>query len=433
MNNREMEARIRALAQQAALPSDYDPWPDVLARVPRARRRRVVRRTALAMVAGALVVALGAGVIVWLPGGQPPAAAAVARRAGDVAATGSGLPPFELTQVTTNAAVGFQPEPPPSRVVERIQYAGPDRWLDASTITEPFHEGVQAITQIRNGPSVATISGGRVTLEPAAGHVDSPFAASVVGMRDVWLGLLAAGRSGRCTPHLSLNQNGPVIDLRPTVVLHVGAAPCPSADAPQTDGPATYWLDARTYLVLRAQLHGPQGQLATTVAVTSLRYHPGFPAGAFHIPSATPTPSACPTIISLPSLTALRAALAYRPLIPGSLPGGLRVGAVGSSGAMTSHCKLTMFTITYLGRTGEPAVQLGEAPQSSPSVRFPGQHVTLRPGLTGTLNSTSGTTILWWIQDGLYCSIQSGGVTAGVQLTGVPGRTLLQLAASLGR
>ncbi len=436
MNTGEMEIKIRALAQQAALPSDYDPWPSVLARIPHARRRRVVMRTALAAVAGALVVVLGVGVVVSLPAGQSPAAAAVVRRAVGVAATGFGLPPLELTQVTTNAAVGFQPEPPPSRVVEHIKYAGPGRWLDAATITEPFHEGVQAVTQIRNGPSVATVSGGRVTIEPAAGHVGFPFAASVAGERLVWLGLLAAGRSGRCAPHLSLGRNGPVIDGRPTDVLNVGAAPCPSADVPQTDGPATYWLDAQTYLVLRAHLHGPRGQLATTVEVTSLRYHPAFPAGTFRIPSATPTPPAlraCPTIVSLPSLTALRAALAYPPLIPARLPGGLRVGAVETSGTMTSHCKLTSFTITYLGRTGKPAVQLFEAPRSSPSVRFPGHRVTLRPGLTGILGSSSGWTTLWWIQDGLYCSIQSGGVTTGIQLTGVPGRTLLRLAASLRR
>ena len=80
-----------------------------------------------------------------------------------------------------------------------------------------------------------------------------------------------------------------------------------------------------------------------------------------------------------------------------------------------------------------PAVQLYEAPQASASVRFPGTAVTIRPGLTGTLNSTSGMAILWWIQDGRYCALQSGGMTAGVRLTGVSAATLLRMAASLRR
>ena len=42
-------------------------------------------------------------------------------------------------------------------------------------------------------------------------------------------------------------------------------------------------------------------------------------------------------------------------------------------------------------------------------------------------------TILWWIQDGLYISLQSGGITAGVPLTGVPTPVLIHLAASLRR
>jgi hypothetical protein len=217
-------------------------------------------------------------------------------------------------------------------------------------------------------------------------------------------------------------------------VVTAGAAPCPSADFPQADGPATFWLDEQTYLILRAELHGPGNKLAETVKVTGLHYHAAIPASAFRLPRSAPPPSAvCPTVTSLPDLTALRAALAYPPLIPASMPDGLRTGAIGASGAMTSGCKLTEFTITYRDRHGKPAAQLAEAPRSSPSVRFRGRTITIRSGLAGTLSSAGGMTVIWWIQDGLYCSIQSGGVTAGLRLTGVPQAELIHLAASLRR
>jgi len=41
--------------------------------------------------------------------------------------------------------------------------------------------------------------------------------------------------------------------------------------------------------------------------------------------------------------------------------------------------------------------------------------------------------ILWWIQDGRYCSLQTGGLTAGIQLTRVPEAVLVHIAASLRR
>jgi hypothetical protein len=228
-----------------------------------------------------------------------------------------------------------------------------------------------------------------------------------------------------------LAGNGPLIAGRPTVVLKVGRSPCPSADFPQSDGPATFWLDKQTFLVMRAELHGPGDRLAESIRVTSLRYHVTFPAGTFALPPPTRTPTACPSATSLPDLAALRRALAYPPLIPARPPGGLRTGAIGSSGPTARHCKITTFTITYLDPSGHPAVQLYEAPQASPSVRFPGKRVGIRPGLTGTLNTGSGMAILWWIQDGRYCALQSGGVTAGVRLARVPTAVLIHMAASL--
>ncbi len=430
MNTTETERRVRALAEAAALPQEFDAWPGVLARLPGVRRRRTALRAA---TAAAAALAVGTAVVIPLSAGGPASAAAVARRAASVARTGAGLPPFELTEVTTSAPVGFQPAPPPPLVTEHIEYAGPSHWRDESIITEPFHEGTQTITQIRNGPLIATVAAGRVTITRAVRHGGLPFSASVAWQRVVLRKLLAAGSASGCTPSTSLAGSGPLIDGRRTIVLDIGASPCPSADFPQANGPATFWLDKQTLLVLRAVLHGPGNQRAETIRVTSLRYHVTFPAGTFRVPRPAPTPPACPAAVSLPDLTALRSALAYPPLLPASLPGGLRTGAIGSSGATTSRCKITTFTITYQGKSGHPAVQLYEAARASPSVRFPGRAVTIRPGLTGTLDSRNGIAFLWWIQDGRYCALQSGGLTAGVRLTGVPTAVLIHMAASLRR
>jgi hypothetical protein len=385
----------------------------------------------------AAVALAAAAVAVPLSVGAPANAVAVARRAASAARTGAGLPPFELTEVTTTAPAGFQPEPPPPLVTEHIEYAGPSHWRDESVITEPFHEGTQTITRIRNGPLIASLAAGRVSVTRAAGRGEVPFSTSVAWQRTALRKLQAAGSAGGCAPSVSLAGNGPLIDGRPTVILQVGPSPCPSAAFPQANGPATYWLDKHTFLVLRAVLHGPGNRISGTIRVTGLRYHVTFPANTFHLPRPTPAPPACRPATSLPHLAALRSALAAPPLLPASLPDGLQVGAIVAyritSGATTGRCKITAFTITYRDPTGRPAISLYEAPRASAAVRFPGRAVTIGPGLTGTLNSGTGMVILWWIQDGRYCALQSGGVAAGVRLTRVPGAVLIQIAASLRR
>jgi len=354
------------------------------------------------------------------------------RRAAAVLRTGAGLPPVKLTEVTTTAA-GFEPVPPPPRVVEHIDFAAPARWRDAATITLPAGRGSRQVTTIRHGGRIATVTGGKVSVASASGQGGSLFETSVVGQRLVWASVLAAMGTGRCAPSLAAHRPGPRIDGRPTLVLHVGPARCPSQAAPETDGPATFWLDARTYLVLRAELHGPAGRLAQTVRVTALHYRPRFRAGTFTLRAPSPGASApAPQAGRVRSLGELRAVLAYRPLLPTRLPGRLRLAAIATlanGGAPAAGGKLTEFTVTYDSPSGHPVVQLYEAPQASPSVRFSGRPVLIRPGLPGTVSTIEGV-ILWWIQDGRYCSLQTGGVTAGVQLGTVPDKELVQIAAS---
>src|SRR5262249_50410366 len=147
--------------------------------------------------------------------------------------------------------------------------AGPARWRDESVITEPFREGTQTIIQIRDGSLIASVAAGQVTSSGAHGRGEFP---SVIGQRADLVKLLAAGSAGRCAPSESLAGAGPLIAGRPTLILRVGPSPCPSADVPQADGPAAFWLDRQTYLILRADLHGPGNRLAQTIRVTGLRY-----------------------------------------------------------------------------------------------------------------------------------------------------------------
>lgn len=432
MNELDAVQCIQALTRAAALPGELDEWSAVTARLHRARRRRRARRIALAGAAALSAAAVTAVVVASLGASQPVSAAAIVRRAAAVLRTGAGLPPVELTQVTTTTA-DFEPVPPPPRVVGHIDFAAPTRWRDAATITLPGGHGGQQVTTIRDGDRIATVTDGKVSVASASGQGGSLFETSVVGQRLAWASVLTAMGTGRCAPSLAVDHPGPLIDGQPTLVLHVGPARCPSQAAPETDGPATFWLDARTYLVLRAELHGPAGQLAQTIRVTALRYQPRFQVGTFSLPAPSPSAGApAPRPGAVRTLGELRAVLAYRPLLPTRLPGRLRLAAIATlanGGAPAVGGKLTEFTVTYDNPSGQPVVQLYEAPESSPSARFSGRPVLIRPGLSGTVSTVEGV-ILWWIQDGRYCSLQTGGVTTGVQLGTVQAKALVQIAAS---
>lgn len=80
---------------------------------------------------------------------------------------------------------------------------------------------------------------------------------------------------------------------------------------------------------------------------------------------------------------------------------------------------------------GRAALQLYEAAAGTLSVRYPGRRVLIRPDLTGTYLDRNDLQILWWIENGVYVSLQQGGRAAGVRLEGrFPLRTLVRIAAS---
>ena len=128
----------------------------------------------------------------------------------------------------------------------------------------------------------------------------------------------------------------------------------------------------------------------------------------------------------------MRAHTAFAAVLPTRLPNGVKAGAVTPLSTKVAGGKLLSFSVTYASAAGRPLLQLYEAAATTPSVRFPGRHVTIRPGLVGTFSDTNGMQILWWIEHGTYCSLQQGGMSAGVALTGRFALSeLVRIAASM--
>ncbi len=136
------------------------------------------------------------------------------------------------------------------------------------------------------------------------------------------------------------------------------------------------------------------------------------PAYAWHRSPPTPGPAPTATAAStqtgarIATLAALRQAAATPPLLPGWLPAGLALGPI-QAWRYDDRGRVTAFTITYLNAHHAPALQFYEAPASYPNARYVGAAVVIRPGLTGTYNSS--LPVLWWVENSTYCAIQAGG------------------------
>jgi hypothetical protein len=365
------------------------------------------------------------------------------------ASEGRGIPPVRFTEVVTTYSLPayFQPAPPPPTVSQQVAFAGADRWRSDATVVNAHDAGTREVLTVRNGLSIVQRVRGTGMRQPSvtvitrrAGADPGLPTASTYGIVLDPTSLLVLG-TGACARTIALAGSGPTIAGRATKVLRVGSNPCPSAAVPEIDGPATFWIDALTSLVLRAEVFAPNGQLFEQVAVTQLSYGGTFPPELFQLPSqpsAQPSTSSPTTVAATPSgLAQLRARTAYPPLLPARLPAGVRQAAIQPVTEDPVTGKIDSFTITYDDPGGHPAVQLYEAPAASPAVRFPGRAMTItppaagKPATVGTLNASPGLQILWWIQGGTYCSLQEGGMTAGVTLSDIlTAAQLIQIAAS---
>jgi hypothetical protein len=391
--------------------------------VPTRRRRRPRGRIAVGLVAAA---AAAAALIVAISLNRPASvSAATLVRQALAASSGQGLGPVRFTQVITNTVPRgvFEPVPPPPRMVEHVVFAASSRWRAQATITEANGEGTTALLTVRNGETIVTVtnspSEGQTETRRTAGAAAGLPSTSAYGARIDSLTPLGQA-SGRCARRLSQVEDGPRTAGRATQLLRLGANPCPSADTPELNGPATFIVDRQTHLVLEAEIHSASGQLTQSVRTTTLASDGTPSARLFQLPK--PLPKA--TRPTSPGI-------AFTPQLPTNLPTALHAGPTTPVATQASSGKTLAFTITYRSAAGHAQLQLYEAAASTPSVRYPGRRVVIRPGLVGTYSSRGGLTILWWTRNGVYLSLQQGGSAAGVPLAGsYPLATLLQIAKS---
>jgi hypothetical protein len=401
----------------------------------RARTRWRVGLASAAAATVTLVIAL----LVALNNTSTVSAAVLASRAAQ-ASSGYGLPPLSYTQVVTNRPVpgSFEPAPPPPRIVERVSFAAADRWRVQATVTEPHGAGIDKTLTVRNGDTIVSLSksqytGTTETRIHAGSGAGLPTAATYGSQIDPLTFLRPS--HGRCSRRTGLVGEGPRIAGRQTLVLRLGPNPCPSAAAPEVNGPATFLIDARTYLVLDAKVFAANGHtLVQHLQTTRLAYGRPMGGSLFRMPPPLPrrpTPSFAPLPPNA-SRSRLQARAAFAVRLPTRLPPGLHPQALTTVATQPATGKLLGFTVTYADAANRPALQLYEAPAAGPSVRFPGRPVMIRPGITGTYSAREPTRFLWWIQDGTYFSLQEGGSSAGTSLIGRFGlQTLRAMAASM--
>lgn len=448
----EVASRLRTLpAKDWPDPNFADRLVGGVSQAVRSRRRaRARQRWTWASVSMGLSAAAAIALILALapfsPVGPTPAVSAqtLARRAAAVT-SGQGLGPVRFTEVVTShpSALAW-PAPPPSKVTETVTYGSSSRWRVDATVVEANGAGVAHLTTIRHGEQIAAESLSPAGIRSAwtvtthAGNHPGLPAAGTYGMVLDPQSILSAGAgpgAGKCARSLTLSDRATSVDGRSARVLELGADPCPSAAVPDSAGPATFIIDARTSLVLGVQMYSTSGTLLEQAEVTQLDFGGTFapslfalPAPSHGLPTPPPTPPAKPELVDLAQL---QARLGHRPLVPSRLPAELHQGQIAPAATDPATGKLTAFTITYDDGAGHPAVQLYEAPAASQSVRFPGRAVPIRSGLTATLDAAPTMTILWWIQDSTYLSLQQGGQSAGVTLSGhLTQQQLIDLAAA---
>lgn len=395
-----------------------------LARELRPRRVGTRRRWSIgvAALAACTVVFL---VVISLNRASPVDATTLAREVVAVS-QGEGTGAISFTQVITNRVPRgvFEPTPPPPRVIEHVAFAAPDRWRVEATITEPDGAGTTTVLTIRNGPTIVAVrdssSQGKTETRYRGGVAAGLPSAASYGSQVDALTLLQQTK-GSCARALYPVHDGPSIDGRATQVLRLGASPCPSAAMPELNGPAVFVVDRRTHLVLKAELHSAGGEITQRVRTIADATSVPLSARLFRLP----TPPATATHQTRHGFT-------FAPQLPTDLPGGVRAGRVAPVATQASTGKTLAFTITY-SAGGRALLQLYEAAVGTPSVRYPGRRVLIRPGLVGIYVKRGRVAILWWTNRGAYVSLQQGGSSGGVELVGrYPLSELVRIARSTG-
>jgi hypothetical protein len=159
--------------------------------------------------------------------------------------------------------------PQAARITQEVWYTRDDLWR---TVLDTAASGAtpgSTYSVMRNGPTVTTQTAGSddaqvETIEDPGSALPS---AAIYGFPAPNVG----GGSACDTPVSVVHEAARLLGRR-TYVLGLGPNPCPNADTPQDNGPATLWVDAQSKLILKAQMYTVGGHLWESVLVTNFHY-----------------------------------------------------------------------------------------------------------------------------------------------------------------
>lgn len=234
---------------------------------------------------------------------------------------------------------------------------------------------------------------------------------------------------------------------RPAYVIDLGSSTCPSASAPEMNGPRVIWIDKETFFVLKVvQYSGLDGQLLSTTEVTSVQYNvPGDPARFTFTPPAGATvqdlrPKPAPAADQYQQQLAQLARQVDFPLfVPRNVPAGLvplqpRLDDVAGPRVQLSYVPAGQAGTTAMaGPTGVRITQQKassalvdrwtQQAQPAEPVTIAGGQGWLRRGVRDVKGPGTGSdSAAMVLRDGTLISVASFSV---------PPETLVEIAASL--
>lgn len=249
---------------------------------------RPCRRWPLAGLAAAAVLVLAfAGLVTGVVRPQTVSAQEVLdkARAASADTAAGGVRSFVLTEVTRSrptarrkAESGYTGEEQ-LRTESTQWYAAPDRWRveTTGTVTRPdgqeLADGAWRLVNVSDGTDrwhydPLHKSGQVQRLDPG---MDGKGGVARFGQDASDLDTVLERASTCGTPALRGTET---VAGRSAYVIDLGASKCPSASAPELNGPSTIWVDKETFFVLKVvQYSGTDGQLLSTTEVTSIQYN----------------------------------------------------------------------------------------------------------------------------------------------------------------
>ncbi len=404
------------------------------------RRLRLPAAVAIGLAVLALLLA-GAGL--WAGRPAQVSARELVEKAGRAVqnVTASNIHSFEMTEVQTEASG--------ARVETHLWFSEPDKWRIEAIRTSPSSTSSPATMRgqqgylphrwvvVADGHTIWRYDPDSRVVEVAAGSL-GPSALSMAsgpdgsGTATESLHRILQGAAACYSPVLAGEER---VAGRQAYVVRLGASKCASASMPESNGPATVWLDKDTFFVLKSTIQDPEsGQVVLSTEVTGIRYNLTLAGDLFTFtpptgtvvrseggspgpgPETSPTAtSASPTTAPL-SLAEVRGRVTFPVFVPTYVPAGL----VPQPPVWTGGAGDTV-EINYVRAGGPVVLQVLNGPAGcclDADPRKAGRILTLPDGTPAHLFGY----ILWWHQDGTYLALTAPDL---------PADELVKIAASM--